>query len=249
MKNYYGKLSSIIYNLTKPVGYSIDGDLEFYFEKIKTAKGIILEAGVGTGRMLIPFLRKGLQIEGIDSSSEMLQECQANVLRYNQETELIHGQIENFNFTKKYSAIIMPTGSICLIQDRTSVKNILEKYFDILEDDGQIIIDLIYPNYFKPNSEHEFDYKIDKNSFIKLKNISKEIDWINQKTSSHLIYEKYIDNELKETEVQNFDLNWYGMEEFKDMLLSAGFRNIEFIKNYGINRVLNLKTLTAIAKK
>lgn len=43
----YGKLSTIVYNHTKKVRTSLDGDLEFYSNILKNTKGKILEAGVG----------------------------------------------------------------------------------------------------------------------------------------------------------------------------------------------------------
>jgi hypothetical protein len=49
MFNEYGKLSTMLYEHTKPIGYSINGDIEYYSEKLKNLSGRVLEAGVGTG--------------------------------------------------------------------------------------------------------------------------------------------------------------------------------------------------------
>ena len=53
-KQEYGQLSAFFYELTKPVGYSIEGDIEYYSRQLAGILGRVLEAGVGTGRMLIP---------------------------------------------------------------------------------------------------------------------------------------------------------------------------------------------------
>ena len=70
----YRTLSVLYYDASKPIGTSLDGDLEFYEKHIENSKSV-LEAGVGTGRLLIPYLKKGITIEGIDMSSEMIDFC------------------------------------------------------------------------------------------------------------------------------------------------------------------------------
>ena len=45
MFSTYGPLSTLVYDMTKPVGHSIDGDIEYYKERLKTCQGRILEAG------------------------------------------------------------------------------------------------------------------------------------------------------------------------------------------------------------
>ncbi|AXK51479.1 class I SAM-dependent methyltransferase [Spiroplasma alleghenense] len=248
MGNYYPSLSGLIYDLTKPVGHSVDGDLEFYYEEIKEINGQILEAGVGTGRMLIPFLRKGIDIEGIDNSQEMLEICKINLLKYKENTTLLLGDLVETEFEKKYEAILMPTGTICLIEEREKVIKLIKKFKSILTKNGKVIIDLIFPSNFKAGTIHSFDYKIDDNRSIKLTNISKEIDWVNQKTISELVYEDFHKEKLVETQRQQFNLNWFGVDEFKAILKEAGFIDIKVIINYGMKRVLNLKTVTIIAK-
>ena len=88
----YGKLSTKLYEITKPVGKSIDGDIEYYYEKLKSIEGPILEAGVGTGRMLIPFIQKGLNVEGVDLSEEMLDKMVSGKEEYIYQLERIKRQ-------------------------------------------------------------------------------------------------------------------------------------------------------------
>jgi len=77
MLSYYSKLSSEVYDIDKYVGLSF-GDVEFYSDRLASCTGNILEPGVGTGRILIPLLEKGLNVDGFDVSNEMLKVCQNN---------------------------------------------------------------------------------------------------------------------------------------------------------------------------
>ena len=42
--SYYGELCTEVYDLTKKIGQSFSGDVEFYQDRLKDCKGNILEA-------------------------------------------------------------------------------------------------------------------------------------------------------------------------------------------------------------
>jgi hypothetical protein len=67
----YGELCTEVYDHTKKIGDSLGGDVEYYRDQLKHTKGRILEAMVGSGRVLIPLLESGLVIDGVDYSPEM----------------------------------------------------------------------------------------------------------------------------------------------------------------------------------
>src|SRR5215467_9206407 len=73
----YGKLAALAYQLDKPIGTSF-GDVELYQGLLSGVTGEVLEPAVGTGRMLIPLLERGLRIRGYDPSAAMLAVCRAN---------------------------------------------------------------------------------------------------------------------------------------------------------------------------
>lgn len=60
----YHSLSAQVYQLDKPIGCSF-GDVEYYQQRLKDVKGKILEPAVGTGRILIPLLQSGFNIEDL----------------------------------------------------------------------------------------------------------------------------------------------------------------------------------------
>jgi SAM-dependent methyltransferase len=50
-------------------------DQAFFHERIRQNGGMALEVACGTGRLLVPFVRDGLAVEGVDASEEMLALC------------------------------------------------------------------------------------------------------------------------------------------------------------------------------
>jgi len=115
MEKEYGRLSTMFYEYSKPVGHSIDGDIEYYSGRLEHISGRILEAGVGTGRVLIPLIKKGLTIDGIDSSPAMLEQCRINLETHECTASLYEQDLTASSLPHRYEAIIMPAGSFCLL--------------------------------------------------------------------------------------------------------------------------------------
>lgn len=224
----YLNLSALYYDITKPIGKSLDGDLEFYYEHIKN-QNKILEAGVGTGRLLIPYLQKNLNIDGIDLSEEMLKICRNKCDEFNVSTQLIQGSVIDYKFDK-YDAIIVPTGTFCLFPHSDRV---LENFYDSLNDDGFILFDTIFPNEFRLGKTFTYPLELDGGRDLILKDDHHDLNWINQTTTELLTYELWENGKLAESELQKFIIHWYGVNEMYLLLEWAGFTNIEIFGNYG----------------
>ncbi|GGB52331.1 methyltransferase domain-containing protein [Virgibacillus dakarensis] len=232
MFSYYGKLSTEVYNLTKPIGKSIGGDIEYYIERLRHMDGRVLEAGVGTGRFLIPILEQGFNVDGIDYSKDMLNVCREHCKKRGLATQLYQASLENFQLSNKYKAIVMPTGSLCLLDNREDVINVLRRFQDHLEPGGRIIIDLLLPHDFKAGEVTTEAFSLSNGEGITLERKSIAMDWINQKTVTYLKYEKWKDGKCMDTELQEFNLIWFGIEEFRSILLELGFININCSSGY-----------------
>ena len=228
----YNKISSELYNFTKPIGKSIEGDLEYYYDKLKNVKGSILEAGIGTGRLLIPFAEKGLSVDGVDISKDMLDICKKKCEEYNIIADLYLQDLVKLNIDKSYDAIIMPTGSFCLINNREDIKKVLNNFLNHLNNDGFVLIDIILPVDFKENERSTSIYKLDENIGIIYRYEAISIDWVNQITYSINNYEKWENDKFVGSELSEFNISWYGCEEFTYILKEIGFKDISYTWDY-----------------
>src|SRR6185295_2933735 len=59
-------------------------DVAFFLNEAVNAAGPVAEIGCGTGRVLIPIARAGIEIVGIDSSPRMLNVCRERLDREEQ---------------------------------------------------------------------------------------------------------------------------------------------------------------------
>lgn len=240
----YGKLSTMLYEHTKPTGYSIDGDIEYYIETLKHLSGRVLEAGVGTGRMLIPLAQSGIIIDGVDISDEMLKQCKINVDKHNVSTCLYKQDLTKLFLPHKYDAIIMPTGSFCLLPS-LQVQEILTGFYNHLNDGGKFIVDLVMPIGYREEETTTSSFHLSSDIGIIYTSFSEKIDWLTQKISYINKYELVESGEITKTEISNFTIYWYGMTEFKMLLARSGFERIEHEIGYGNNQS-QIITFTAI---
>ncbi|MCZ8522060.1 MULTISPECIES: class I SAM-dependent methyltransferase [Paenibacillus] len=230
----YGTLCTEVYNLTKPVGKSIGGDLEFYRERLRSSRGRILEAMSGSGRLLIPLLEAGLAVEGIDASPEMLAACRQHCEERGLHVRLFEGELQELSLPYLYEAIIVPAGSFLLIEDREESVEVLRRFHDHLQPGGRLIIDLEIP---EPHSLETgrtgiSTFHLPDGDVITMESRIVEADLFRQTYVTYLRYDKWRGGALLSTELQRLALRWYGVEEFQIILERLGFTKITVSAGY-----------------
>lgn len=236
MFDSYGPLCTEVYDFTKPIGYSINGDIEYYLERLSHTKGKILEAAVGSGRFLIPLLEQGFDVDGFDASSAMLDSCQKYCQERHLTPQLYKADFVNFSFNQTYEAIVVPTGSFCLIESLDDAQQTLLNFYHHLEKGGRLIVDLALPIDWQAGTVDTSTFSISANEGILLESKSIAIDWVKQTTLSYLTYEKWRDGKLVASELQKFCMRWYGLSEFKNLLEKIGFTAIACSPDYQYNQ-------------
>ncbi|MDK8180248.1 class I SAM-dependent methyltransferase [Paenibacillus sp. UMB4589-SE434] len=232
MFSYYSTLCTEVYDFTKPVGCSLNGDIEYYQERLKSCQGRILEAAVGSGRFIIPLLEAGYIVDGIDYSPEMLVSCRTRCEERGFKPNLYECKLQKFSLPFTYEAIIIPTGSFCLLEKREDSLAALKCFYNHLVPGGRLIVDLQLPNDWKPGEITTSTFALPNGDGITMENKSIEMDWLNQFTVSYIKYEKWRQGQLIQTELQRFAIRWYGIEEFKLVLEHIGFSDITCSADY-----------------
>ncbi|WP_154890019.1 class I SAM-dependent methyltransferase [Paenibacillus polysaccharolyticus] len=231
--SYYGPLCTKVYDITKPIGHSLGGDIEFYSNLLQHCNGRILEAMSGSGRMLIPLLETGLKVDGVDYSEAMVQSCRSRCTERNLPMpELFVADLENLQLPYLYEAIIIPSGSLMLIQDRRSSIRILQNLYDHLEAGGRLIFDLFLPDVTKPASIDTSTVRLPGGDTITIEVRTTEINLLHQYKTNLIRYEQWHQGKLVGTEMQELTLRWYGVEELRLVLEKIGFTDIEVYTDF-----------------
>ena len=92
--------------------YRERADVAFFVEMAQAAGGPVLEIGCGTGRVLIPTARAGIEIVGLDLSPSMLAVCRSNLAQESAETQarvrLVEGDMRDFDLGQQFALVTLP---------------------------------------------------------------------------------------------------------------------------------------------
>lgn len=232
MDGEYGTLSAMFYDCSKPPGHSLNGDIEFYQELLQGVPGRILEAGVGTGRLLIPLLQSGKVVDGVDLSGPMLEKCQANLDRHGLKATLYQQDLAHLSLPHRYDAIVMPTGSFCLLPREVAI-GALRSFREYLNPGGELIVDLEMPN-LEAEEGRTARLALNSGADVVLTNSAGTFDAQAQTTSYVNTYQLVDNGEVVETQSCEMVLHWYKAKEFEALLSKSGFERITKVVGYGI---------------
>jgi len=118
-------------------------DVAFYLEEAQAAGGPVLELGCGTGRILAPLARAGVDITGLDSSDGMLARCREAV--GDLPVLLVLGDMRDFQLERRFRLITIPFRAfqhLLTVQDQLACLACVRRH---LEPGGRLILDLYNP--------------------------------------------------------------------------------------------------------
>lgn len=239
MKPSYLKLCTEFYDLTKPE--ALPRELAFYEALIRKAKGPVLEAMCGSGRLLLPLLKKGLVVEGVDSSLHMLESCKTRADKLGLKTALYHQSLHNLSLPHKYDLIFIAIGSFQLIYDLKEAFSILQKLLQALLPSAKLVLETSIPwDAIKDNVEGESLAKQSKevtservasqlNHFTIVNTSKTAVYFDEQLIKIKTRYEKKVDRIVTQVEEEEYTIRWYYRLEMALFLEKAGFSSVDIV--------------------
>lgn len=120
------------------------GEIAFYKRYIEQADRS-LEIGCGTGRLLLPYLRAGLNIDGLDGSEDALAVLQKKLDDESLSTTIYPARAESFSIDSRYHCIVAPFGFIQHIDAPADVKKFMACCNTHLENGGLLVLHSFLP--------------------------------------------------------------------------------------------------------
>lgn len=219
----YQGLCTEYYELDKPLPPT--QALEYYRQEAHLAKGPILEPMCGTGRFLIPLLKEGFDIQGFDSSSHMLNLCHKKCEKEGLSTSAFEGTFESFSSNKLFKLVIIPSGSFGLLTQTSDINTALQAVHKNLDNDGKFIFEVDTLNCIESLDNNWKAQWIDKPNGQKL--VLNTISKFDSQTRIHTTlcrYERWENNLITATEVEEFSLRLFDMAEVENLLVNNGFK-------------------------
>jgi SAM-dependent methyltransferase len=132
------------------VPYRDRKDVDFFVEMAQESGGSVLEVGCGTGRVLIPTARVGVDIVGFDLSPSMLDLCRQKLslepTEVRARVQLVEGDMRDFDLGRKFTLIttpFRPFQHLIGVPDQIACLRSLHRH---LLPGGKLVLDLFNPD-------------------------------------------------------------------------------------------------------
>ena len=140
----YAGLAAEAYDTWMPPDQD-DSDVLIYRNAIERGAGPALELGCGNGRLLLGYRRAGLDVEGVDSSTDMLALCAVHGREAGLDLTLHHADWLTLDLGRTYATIYNPAGSFSLIANDDDARTALLAWRDHLRPRGRLLVAMGIP--------------------------------------------------------------------------------------------------------
>jgi SAM-dependent methyltransferase len=121
--------------------FNRDGpEIDYFRRFVEAGAGPALDAPCGTGRLLLPYLRAGLEVDGADVSPDMLELCRARAERERLSPRLYAQALHELDLPSRYRTIIV-CGGFGLGGRREHDVEALRRLHAHLERGGTLVLD------------------------------------------------------------------------------------------------------------
>src|SRR5436305_10714525 len=143
-----GSLPSIfddgdVYDL---VGRDIPYGLDFYVAVARAANGPGLDVRCGTGRILLPCLQAGVDIEGLDLFEPMLRTLRAKAAALGLSPRLHQADMSDFSLPRRFSLVMIPFNAFIHNMTQETQIRCLQLCREHLLPGGMLVFDTYFPS-------------------------------------------------------------------------------------------------------
>ena len=226
-------------------------ELPFFKKAIAQFGQPVLDVACGVGRLLLPLLRAGVEVDGCDISGDMLYHCRRKATGEGFSPHLYEQPMHAFNIPCRYKTITI-CSSFGLAGSRENDLDTLRRCYEHLEDGGALLLN-IEAEYTSPESwkmwlkenrqtlpqpwPKDGDRRVAADGS---KNIAyfrtAHIDPLEQIYTRQVRLEKWVSGEMVASEEYTLRENIYFKNEVLLMLEVAGFREIGVYGDYSDER-------------
>jgi SAM-dependent methyltransferase len=132
------------------VPYRERDDVAFFVEAASESGGPVLEVGCGTGRVLVPCARAGVEMVGLDASAAMLAVCEKRLRDESADVRarvrLVQGDMRRFDLGRTFGLVTIPFRPfqhLLAPEDQLACLQAIRRH---LADGGRLVLDLFNPS-------------------------------------------------------------------------------------------------------
>jgi SAM-dependent methyltransferase len=123
----------------------LDYGLDFYVDLAGRAEGPVLDIGCGTGRVMLPCLQAGVDIDGLDLFEPMLARLRESAARRGLSPRLYRADMSDFRLPRRYTLVMIPFNAFTHNVTQESQIRCLQCCREHLLPDGTLVFDGAFP--------------------------------------------------------------------------------------------------------
>jgi SAM-dependent methyltransferase len=220
-------------------------DAAFYLARALEANGPVLELGCGSGRILTPISRAGVDITGLDASPAMLDICRARLRDEGLSAHTVLGDMRHFDLQRKFALITIPFRPFQHLLDPPDQMACLESVRRHLAPEGRFIVDVFDPRLDLITGEDgvesvEFEFTGPDGRAMQRSTKRIRHDRVRQVQHMELIF---TDQQTGAREAMPLVMRYFFRYELEHLLARCGFEVIEVLGDF------DGSTVGAVAKE
>jgi ubiquinone/menaquinone biosynthesis C-methylase UbiE len=114
-------------------------DRNVYLDHIRRYGQPVLDVGCGTGRLILDYLREGIDCDGVDNAPDMLAICRAKAGALGLSPGIFEQSLEALTLPRRYRTILAPSSVLQLVTDADAASAAVRRLFDHLEPGGALV--------------------------------------------------------------------------------------------------------------
>ncbi|MGW8224755.1 MAG: class I SAM-dependent methyltransferase [Anaerolineales bacterium] len=213
-------------------------DRFFFRDIINQHGGRVLDVGCGTGRLLLDYMRDGIDIEGVDNSPEMLALCREKANQLGLTPSLYLQSMTTLDLPHPYGIIMVPSSSFQLVTGVEDARQTMDNFFRHLEPGGILIMPFML--FWEEGTPLDTGWVEDgeqpglEEGVIIRRWSRSTYDPENQLEHTETRYETIVAGEITSTEFHSRSpaTRWYTQVQARDLYLGAGFSNLQLYSEF-----------------
>ena len=197
-------------------------DADPYARFVERSGQPALELGCGDGDPLLDLRARGLDVEGLDSSPDMLERCRAAAAERGLDVTLHQATFEQMALGRRYRSIYLAGATFNLLPDDDAARAALARIAAHLHPDGSALIPLFVPRAPADDEIGQVrEHTTEDGVGMRLTVVDIVRDEIARNQTTELLYELRR-NGHHEIVDRSWQLHWFEQEQFAAMVTAAG---------------------------
>lgn len=218
-------------------------DVDVFVDAVEASGGPVLDAGCGTGRLLLPLARAGFEVDGSDAAPDMLDWCARRLADEGLSAGLFPLAMHEIDLPRRYRTVLV-CGAFGLGAGREADLEGLKRLHRHLLPGGLLLMDHYLPNLEHPRGWMSWVEAPDlprpwpsrgdrrraaDGTELELRTRQLAFDPLEQTTTLEIRAIHYVDGSEAAVETSAIHIDLYFKREIELMLRVAGFRGISVL--------------------